>query len=160
MTEIEELLEIERIRKLRILYSHYLDSNDLDRLADLFSDDVICEYGVHGTWRGKAELRKNYEAVHAEWDKLNRGAYPYLHFTTNHWIELTGTDSAEGRCYLVDTVTADKDHSPLLLLGIYDDEYKKINGTWKIHRTRLDFMWPDHVVVGGAPGRRIPTASE
>lgn len=160
MTDIEELVEVERIKKLRILYSHYFDSNELDRLADLFTEDVICEFGAYGTWRGKPELRKNYEAVHAHWDKLNRGAYPYMHITTNHWVELTGPDSAEGRCYLVDTVTAEAERSPLLLLGIYDDEYKKVNGAWKIHRTRLDFAWPEYNVLGGAPGRRIPAPSE
>ncbi len=156
MTDLEELVEIERIRKLRILYSHYFDSNDLDRLAELFTEDAICEFGVHGTWRGRAELRKNYEVAHAHWDKLKKGSYPYMHIITNHWVEMTGPDSAEGRCYLVDTVTAEADRNPLLLLGIYDDEYKKVNGGWKIHRTRIDFVWPERSVVGGVPGRRVP----
>jgi hypothetical protein len=156
MTDLEEFLEVERIKKLRILYSHYFDSNDLDRLADLFTDDVICEFGAYGTWRGKTELRDNYAAVHARWDKQKRGPYPYMHITTNHWVEITGPESAEGRCYLVDTVTADKDRNPFLLLGIYDDEYKKVLGKWKIQSTRLDFVWPDYSVVGGLPGRRVP----
>jgi len=156
MTDLEEFLEVERIKKLRILYSHYFDSHDLDRLADLFTDDVICEFGAYGTWRGKTELRDNYAAVHARWDKQQRGPYPYMHITTNHWVEITGPESAEGRCYLVDTVTADKDRNPFLLLGIYDDEYKNVLGKWKIHRTRLDFVWPDYSVVGGLPGRRVP----
>ena len=71
MTDIEALVEIEKIKKLRILYSHYFDSNDL---------------GVHGTWIGKEELRKNYEAVHTEMDKLKNGSYPYLHVTRAYFI--------------------------------------------------------------------------
>lgn len=157
MTDIEALVEIEKIKKLRILYSHYFDSNDLDSLAALFTDDVVCEFGVHGTWIGKEELRKNYKAVHTEMDKLKNGSYPYLHVTTNHWVEIKTPDSAEGRCYLIDMVTHFA-NSPLLLLGIYDDEYKKMNGTWKIHRTRLDYLWPNRQVVGGVPGKRIPPA--
>ena len=160
MTELEEFLEIERIKKLRILYSHYFDSNDLDRMVDLFTDDVICEFGPYGVWHGKAEMRKNYEDVHAHWDKLKRGPYPYMHITTNHWVEITGPESAEGRCYLIDTVTADQERNALLLLGIYDDEYKKVAGKWKIHRTRLDFVWPDYSVVGGVPGRRVPAPAD
>jgi hypothetical protein len=156
MTELEQIVEIEKIRKVRVLYSHYFDSNELDRLADLFTEDVICEFGPHGTWRGKQELRRNYEQAHAHWDTQKRGPYPYLHVTTNHWVELTGPESAEGRCYLIDNVTADPQRHPLLLLGVYDDEYKKVDGVWKIHRTRIDFIWPERNLVGGAPGRRIP----
>ncbi len=158
MTDMEALVEIEKIKKVRILYSHYFDSNDLDSLAALFTDDVVCEFGIYGTWVGRETLRKNYELVHTEMDKLRTGSYPYLHVITNHWVEMTGPDSAEGRCYLVDMVTQVANKSPLLHLGIYDDEYKKLNGSWKIHRTRLDFLWPDRSVVGGAPGRRIPSA--
>jgi len=156
LTDLEALVETEKIKKVRVLYSHYFDSNDLDRLADLFTDDCVCEFGVHGIWVGRTQLRKNYEAVHSDLDKLRTGSYPYLHVTTNHWVELTGPDSAEGRCYLIDWVTQVANVSPLLLLGVYDDEYRKIDGVWKIHRTRIDFIWPDRHVVGGTPGSRIP----
>jgi hypothetical protein len=157
MTDLELLVETEKIKKLRVLYSHYFDSNDLDKLADLFTDDCICEFGPHGTWTGKQQLRSNYEAVSKDLDKLKTGSYPYLHVTTNHWVELTGPDTAEGRCYLIDWVTQfTANLGPLQLLGIFDDEYKKVNGAWKIHRTRIDFLWPDRHVVGGTPGHRVP----
>ncbi len=72
VTEIEEWLEIEKIKKVRVLYSHYFDSNELDSLAELFTEDIICEFGVHGTWFGKKQLRQNYQRAHAEMDKLNK----------------------------------------------------------------------------------------
>ena len=28
----------------------------------------------------------------------------------------------------------------------YDDVYKKVDGAWKIHRTRIDFLWPNRIV--------------
>lgn len=156
MTDLEILLETAKIKKLRILYSHYFDSNELDKLAALFTDDCVCEFGPHGTWIGNQQLRHNYEAAHEELDKLKLGSYPYLHVTTNHWVEITGPDSAEGRCYLIDWVTQVTGNlGPLLLLGVYDDEYKKVDGVWKIHRTRIDFIWPDRNLVGGSPGHRI-----
>ena len=43
--ELRELLEKEKIRKLKQLYSHLMDSNQIDALADLFTEDAICEFG-------------------------------------------------------------------------------------------------------------------
>ena len=157
MSEIEEFVEIEKIKKVRVLYSHYFDSNELDKLANLFTEDAICEFKMHGTWVGRSQIRANYQDVHTQLDKLKNGSYPYLHAITNQWVELTGENSAEGRCYLIDMVTV-AEHTPLLLIGIYDDEYKKLEGAWKIHRTRIDFLWPDRQVTGGAPGQRVTPA--
>ena len=39
MTPIEELLERDAIKNVRIMYSHYFDMGDLDNLASLFSED-------------------------------------------------------------------------------------------------------------------------
>ena len=157
MTELETLIETEKIKKLRILYSHYFDMNQLDKLVSLFTEDAICEFGSRGNCSGHAEIRAVYEFAHKEWDKGNNGTYPYVHAITNHWIEFTGPTSAEGRCYLIDMVTEQKG-SPLLLIGAYDDEYKKTGNEWKIYRTRLDYLWPERSVVGGFPGQRIPAA--
>jgi hypothetical protein len=51
-----------------------------------------------------------------------------------------------------------QEQSPLLLIGAYDDEYKKVDGQWLIHRTRIDYLWPERAVTGGFPGKRIPAA--
>ena len=50
--------------------------------------------------------------------------------------------TANGRWYLLDLRTAEGTENPLILFGIYDDVYKKVNGQWRIHRTRIDFLWP------------------
>lgn len=147
-----KLLDIEQIKNLRVLYSHYLDSADVDNLVSLFTEDAVCDFG-RGIWRGREELRRNFIEVHQHFDTNNKGSYPYLHAVTNHWVEITGEDSAEGRCYLLDYVTADPAKSPLLLLGVYADEYRKTEAGWRISRSRIDFVWPDRDVAGGAPGR-------
>ncbi|MBT6586446.1 MAG: SnoaL-like domain-containing protein, partial [Gammaproteobacteria bacterium] len=43
--ELRELLEKEKIRKLKQLYSHLMDSGQIDALADIFTEDAICEFG-------------------------------------------------------------------------------------------------------------------
>ena len=80
------------------------------------------------------------------------GGYPYVHSATNHWIELTGADRAEGRCYLTCWVTAQAERNPLLLLGIYADGYSKRGGVWQIEKPRVDYVWLRREVVGGVPG--------
>jgi len=53
---IEELLETEQIERLRVLYSHGLDGQDLDALADLFCEDAGCREPA-GTRAGASDLR-------------------------------------------------------------------------------------------------------
>ncbi|MNL69178.1 hypothetical protein D3C87_1940030 [compost metagenome] len=44
---------------------------------------------------------------------------------------------------MIDFETASKpDPNPLLLLGIYADEYQRIDGEWRITHTRLEVVWP------------------
>ena len=150
-TDSAKLLDIENIKQLRVLYSHLLDSNDLDKLVTLFTEDAICDFGL-GRWVGRAELRSNLAKVHTQYDTNHTGSYPYMHSVTNHWSELTGSDTAEGRCYLMCWVTAQTDRNPLLLLGIYADGYRKRDGIWRIDRSRIDYTWPKHDVLGGVPG--------
>jgi hypothetical protein len=40
---LEELLEIESIKQMRYLYSHYYDGNMLDELVSLFTDRRAAE---------------------------------------------------------------------------------------------------------------------
>jgi hypothetical protein len=152
---VEELLEIESIRKLRTLYSYYLDAGELDALVALFADDAVCEFGPYGVWEGKATIRANYEVV--ERPMIEKGGFQTLHANTNHWVELTGSDTAVGRVYLIDlALGGDPEKNPMVWLGIYDESYKKVSGAWKIARSSLQFLWPKRHVTGDFPGKHLP----
>ena len=137
---VEELLEMEEIKSLRIMYSHYFDAGDLDNLATLFTEDAICEFGEEygGNWVGRETIRKNYGNYATE------GLLPhsFMHANTNPWIRLTGPDTANGRWYLLDLNLREDADNPLTLFGIYDDVYRKVGGKWLIAKTRIDFLWP------------------
>jgi hypothetical protein len=140
MSPIEELLEIEAIKKIRHLYSHYFDGKYLDELVDLFTDDAVCEFGpaFGGDWVGKDEIRARYAGyLEAEGDE-----HEVMHAVTNPWIRLVDDTTAHGRWYLLDLHTAAGVENPLILFGIYDDVYKKVDDRWLIERTRIDFLWP------------------
>lgn len=140
---IKGLLDREEIRNLRTLYALHLDSNNIAALDQVFSADAVVEVTV-GKMEGIDAIRTGLNDAFTLYDRDQQGSYPFLHAITNHWIKLTGPDTAEGRCYLIDFETASKpDPNPLLLLGLYADEYKRINGEWRITRTRLEVVWPD-----------------
>lgn len=153
---VEELLEIESIRKLRVRYSYYLDTGALDALVALFTDDAVCEFGPYGVWTGKATIAKNYTGVMAA-AILEKGPFQTLHVNTNHWVELTQPDAAVGRLYLVDLALGGApDKNPMVWLGAYDEAYRKIGGAWKISRSSLQFMWPERHLTAGFPGAVFP----
>jgi len=144
---IDELLEIEAIKQLRHLYSHFYDGNRLDELVDLFTDDAICEFGPNfgGNWIGKEQIRSRYD------DFLygsKRAVHSQMHAVTNPWIRLSSADEAMGRWYQLNLNVAEGAENPLTLFGIYDDVYRKVGGEWKIHRTRIDFLWPKREFYG------------
>lgn len=140
---IQELLDHEEIRNLRTLYAHHLDSNNIDALDQVFSADAVVEVTV-GKMEGIAAIRAGLSDAFKLFDRDHHGSYPFMHAIVNHWIKLTGPDTAEGRCYLIDFETASKpDPNPLLLLGLYADGYRRIDGQWRITRTRLEVVWPE-----------------
>ena len=144
---VEDLLEIESIKHMRHLYSHYYDGNKLDELVDLFTDDAVCEFGPDfgGDWVGNDQIRAKYHEFLYDSGRLE---HSQMHAVTNPWIRLLGPDEAYGRWYQLNLNVEPDAPNPLTLFGIYDDIYKKVEGDWKIHRTRIDFLWPKREFYG------------
>ncbi|WP_070152475.1 nuclear transport factor 2 family protein [Sphingobium phenoxybenzoativorans] len=149
--DIETLLAKHEIMDLRLGYAAHLDARDYDSFMDLFTEDAVCEFGPEygGDWVGRAQIRERYEEVMLS----AGGAFDAIHVVTNPWITLTGPDTAHGRWYLLDCLTRQMPvtglhtqgghNNPLLYLGIYEDDYRREAGKWRIARTRLHFLWPE-----------------
>jgi len=60
--------------------------------------------------------------------------------------------TAHGRRYLLDLYAAEGVENPLLVFGISDDLYRKVDGAWKIYRMRIDFLRPKRRVT---PPRQV-----
>ena len=141
--KLKALLDREEIRALRTLYAHHLDSNNIAALDQVFSADAVVEVTV-GKMQGIDAIRAGLAEAFTLFDRDKQGSYPFMHAIVNHWIQLTGPDTAQGRCYLIDFETASKpDPNPLLLLGLYADKYQRIDGEWRITHTRLEVVWPE-----------------
>ncbi|MDG1233080.1 MAG: nuclear transport factor 2 family protein [Pseudomonadales bacterium] len=143
---LEELLEKETIKEIRIKYSHYFDGKMVDDLADLFCEDAVCEFGPDygGDWVGKETIRSNF----ASYAEREGPPFGVLHAVTNPLITLIDSTTACGRWYLHDLNTQEGVDNPLILYGLYDDVYKKVFGKWLIYRTKIDFLWPKRQYTG------------
>jgi hypothetical protein len=142
---VRRLLTEDDLRKLKVLYSQLMDAGRVDELADLFTHNAICVFGSFGEWHGREEIRANLAAV----DREHHGNTPFhaMHATTDHWVEITGPDTAIGRSYLIDLVTATPtDGQPIVILGTYDETYRHVDDRWLIERCVLQFLWPDKQV--------------
>jgi hypothetical protein len=153
--DVNRLLTLEAIRNLRLRYCHHLDANRMEALAQLFTEDAICQ-ADRGCWRGRDAIQQGLSQAFSAFDVQQRGAYPFMHAVSNHWIEILDENRAEGRCYLIDFATQRAaDEHPLLLVGLYADEYRRVKGQWLISRTRLDVVWPEPNIGGGDPGNGL-----
>jgi len=145
VTTIQELLDIHEIKNLRNLYSAAFDGKEIENLTALFTADAVCEFGPEygGNWVGPETIRKNFQSYLDE-EEL---PWSWLHAITNHIVELTGPDTAKGRCYLIDLDVQAGNENPLYHFGVYDDLYKKVDGKWLFYRTRIDFLWPNRYIM-------------
>lgn len=140
---INDLLDREEIRALRLRYSHLLDTGQAERMGEVFTKDAEVKVTV-GSMNGLAEIKQSLQDAYHTFDTKNRTHFPFVHAVTNHVINLIDENNASGSCYLLDFVT-DRDQSqhPFLLLGHYVDQYVRVNGEWKISHSVLDVLWPE-----------------
>lgn len=150
---LQELVDLQQIHSLRAEYSAHFDAHDVDALTRLFTDDAVCEFGRYGEWRGIEQIRTNYrsiiDAIPAPFDTL--------HVATNGLVRLRSPTTAAGRWYLMDLLptqmpglfeTRGGHANPLLYLGIYEDDYRKVDGRWLFAHVRLQFLWPEKGFTG------------
>jgi SnoaL-like domain len=151
---LRRLIEEYGIRELGMQYAQLMDHAYYPRFIDLFAEDAILEFGPYGVWRGRDEIRRNYDKVYQD---LGGKPFLSLHATCNHWVVLHNATQASGRRYLLDMqTTRAPEENPLLWLGVYDDDYRKIDGRWTFARISLQFLWPQRHLTEGFPGEFPP----
>jgi hypothetical protein len=142
--QTQRLADTNAIAKLQRAYGYYLDKGFWDEAADLFADDATFESGMDGVYVGKARIRAR---LVAEGGGHPGPGLPYGQM--NHRMQLQPViDVAD------DGHTASARWREIALLGqyheraewgtgIYENEYVKQDGIWKI--ARLNY-YPNFVV--------------
>lgn len=142
-SRINDLLDREEIRALRLHYSQLLDQGQAERMGEVFTEDAEVKVTV-GSMKGLDEIKRSLKEAYHTFDTKKRAHFPFVHAVTNHNITLVDRDNAYGSCYLLDFVTdRDAAQHPFLLLGHYEDRYVRVNGEWRIAHSELDVLWPE-----------------
>lgn len=133
---MSDLEEIEAIRQLKYRYLRGVDLKDWKLLESTFTKDAAAEYdGGNQSHDGSAAI--------VGWLKSALdNTVVTLHQVHNPEIELTSPSTAKGIWYLEDRVINRGPDLPdmpgkSILSGaaFYADEYRKVDGEWKISRT-------------------------
>jgi hypothetical protein len=124
------------VKKLQRAFGYYVDRGLWQDAADLFADDGSIEIGVDGVYVGRARIRDYLKALHGGQDGL---AYGQL----NEWVTLqplvdVSADgrSAKARWRDLGMLGQYKQHAEWRD-GIYENDYVKEGGIWKIRALHL-----------------------
>ena len=88
--KVQELTDVEAIRRLRFRYHECVNETKLSDIPELFTEDGDLDFGYLGKARGKAALKKFFDAL----PKLLSFVKQFIH---NHDVDVqgaTGRDSA------------------------------------------------------------------
>lgn len=117
------------VMDLKHRYCYHIDHGEYEEWASLFTEDGAFHRGGGDTYRGYDELLEFASEVFD-------GEYEYsAHFVANPIIDVDG-DEASARWYLY-LPLAKSDGSVGWLQGDYEDEYRRVDGEWRIESVRI-----------------------
>jgi uncharacterized protein (TIGR02246 family) len=146
---LQRLLDIEEIKQLKARYFRLMDTKDWAGFAALFTDAAVLD--ADGT------VQHGPDGILAFLPKILDGVV-----TTHHGhmpeITITGPDSATGIWAMFDYLTFPGDGAPKGLQGYghYHEEYRRVDGSWRIHHVVLTRLRVDPL-AGGFPGPEAVT---
>lgn len=123
---IQRLEDIEQIRRLKSLYSHYANvgegSGDAEKFADLFTDDCLWDLS-NNPLHGKEKI---IDRLH----EIERLQYIGLHFSLNPRIDVDG-DEAYGEWDLIFPVFPPGGKPLTTVCGYYTDRFRRTKDGWR-----------------------------
>jgi len=132
---LEELRDIEALKTLKVRYCHLVDAARWDELAELLTEDATCDYGFFGRYTGRDEI------VDRFFRELVTSASSFnAHMVHNPLIEISG-DSARGTWYLTAQTTIQPANQAVWVMGLYRDEFRRVDGSWKISSLEFEFKY-------------------
>ena len=134
--ECRRLSDIESIRQMRYRYWRAIRDVDLDALLALFSKNPCADFGLGQPAEGREAVEKLYKDTVGTWKP--QGQYP-RGFVPE--IEMTSDKTAKGT-WMVEAQVLDRERKLVTNVGcLYDEEYVKEDGQWKIRRLKTSFTY-------------------
>ena len=145
LAELEDTRAIERLQRI---YGYFLDNLMMQEIVDLFSDDGEVEIGSRGTYRGRAGVDVLMRQLLGQGRRGIAVGEVLNHLQLQGIVTLDeGGTTAKGRWRALLTIGGTNAHghpTALLSEGLYENEYAKVDGRWRIRRLRWNptFYWP------------------
>jgi len=154
-----DLEAIELIKQLKARYFRFLDSADIEGLKSVFCSDA------HAHFKG-AEYDfdlQGWDALEAFYKRAFKAESFGMHNGHHPEIDVDG-DHATGIWYLNDMFVHLKHNVTILGSALYQDEYRKEDGHWRIAKTGYTRLWEEvhprseHIKLNSKPiGVRLPS---
>lgn len=132
--EVDRLAAMDEIENLQGIYGYYIDKSQWQQAAALFADDAELTVQGLGTWRGREGVLRYLRSTGPE--GLQEGRL-YDHMMLQPIIDVAADgSSAKARWHLFAQL-AQHGQFHEWATGIYQNEYVKQDGVWKIRRLHL-----------------------
>ena len=131
----QRLEDLEAIKQLKARYLNACDRQAPEDVRDCFATgEVIVDMSYFGYCRNRDEF--------VDEVFVPRGCHDHvldMHHCSNPEIEILSETEARGTWALNYRNINVEEHTLTLLSAVYHDEYRKIDGEWKISRSRTEY---------------------
>lgn len=137
-TRAERIADYDELRNLQQIFGYYFDKALWEQVADLFAENATLEVAQNGVYEGKAAIRRYLMGLTGGKPGLAPGQL-YNHLQLSPVITLSSDGRAaraRWRLMLLDGVWGDESGGNWGS-GVYENEYVKEDGVWKISRLQL-----------------------
>lgn len=133
--QLARLQAVEDIRALKARYLNACDRQDPEAVRDCFAEgEVIIDMSYFGHCRSRDEF--------VDGIFVPRGCHDHvldMHHCSNPEIEILDPDNARGVWSLNYRNINTQERTVTLLSALYHDEYRRIDGQWKVSRSRTEY---------------------
>ena len=128
--DVDTLIELEQIKRLKYAYFRCLDQKRWDEMATLFTEDAVAAYS-----NGKYTFEGRDNIVAFMSKNMSRDAFHTSHRVHHPEIDLLGPTEATGT-WAMEDVNVDTEYDFYLTgAGFYEDRYVKMDGAWLLAHT-------------------------
>jgi len=132
---VQELKDINDLKRLKARYCHLVDSGSWDELEELWTEDAVCDYSFFGSFKGRDEIVNTF--FRGQVGSISSFSAHMLH---NPVIEVAG-DQASASWYVTAHTTLQPLDQAIWMMGVYHDQYERLEGNWRISSLRVDFKY-------------------
>ena len=159
--ELEQLKDVNAIRKLQHTYGYFMDKGLYDEVVDLFAEDGELRF-MGGVFKGKAGLRRLYcDRLRPAFTGRNGPAYGLLcdHMQSQDVIHVAPDGRAAKARFRAFLQGGSHDSKPDISkhlprqwweAGLYENDYVKEDGVWKVKVMGHHLTWQGDFETGWA----------